>query len=55
MLPCLTLFKGKDRVAEAGGLVADINNLNQWLQQAVKIVEENNPEVSPTSLAGETY
>ena len=55
MLPCLTLFKGKDRVAEAGGLVADINNLNQWLQQAVKIVEEDNPETAPTTLAGVAY
>ena len=55
MLPCLTLFKGKDKITEAGGLALDVNNLSEWLQQAVKIVEEDNPETAPTTLAGVAY
>ena len=55
MLPCLTLFKGKDKITEAGGLALDVNNLSEWLQQAVKIVEEDNPETAPTTLAGVPY
>ena len=55
MLPCLTLFKGKDKITEAGGLALDVNNLSEWLQQALKIVEEDNPEIRPTTIAGVGY
>ena len=55
ILPCIILFGGDNRVAEAGGVITHLSDFSRWLEGAIKLELEGNPNTAPTSLIGDEY
>ena len=55
VLPCIILFGGDNRVAEAGGVIAHLSDFSRWLEGAIKLELEGNPNTGATSISGVEY
>jgi hypothetical protein len=55
VLPCIILFGGENRIAEAGGVIKHLSDFSKWLEGAINVATSNNDNVGPTSISGDEY